>query len=347
MTQRTLSDIAELCGASIEGDGTRVVTGPASLEEATAEQVSFLAESAYVEHLETTHAAGVLVSDTLRTDRKDLTLLRCADPGRAFSRVVLAYAQLPPAPPPGVHPSAVVDPTAELAEGVCVGPHSVVGPGARLESGVVLHPRVVIGAACRVGADSELHPGVVLYPFARVGERCILHAGTIIGSDGFGFEWADGHWEKTPQAGTVELEDDVELGANVTIDCARFGVTRIGRGAKVDNLVHVAHNVRVGANALLLAQVGIAGSTRIGPGAILAGQVGVAGHLDIGAGARVGGGSKLFKDVPAGEDFYGAPAGPKAEALRAQAALKRVPELITRLRELEARVRELDEGTEA
>jgi UDP-3-O-[3-hydroxymyristoyl] glucosamine N-acyltransferase len=347
MTPRTLFDIAALCGASIEGDGARIVTGPASLEDANADQVSFLADRAYLAHLDTTRAAGVLVSEDLPAPQRDLTLLRCADPGRAFSRVVLAFARRPPRPAPGVHASAIVAEDVELADDVSVGPLCVIGPGARLSPGVVLHPRVTVGAACRVGADSVLHPGVVLYPFVEVGERCVLHAGSIVGSDGFGFELTASGWEKTPQAGSVVIEDDVELGANVTIDCARFGVTRIGRGVKIDNLVHVAHNVQVGAGALLLAQVGIAGSTRLGAGAILAGQVGVAGHLDIGEGARVGGGSKLFKDVPPGQDYYGAPAGPKAETLRAQAALRRVPELLERLRKLEARMREREGRGEA
>jgi UDP-3-O-[3-hydroxymyristoyl] glucosamine N-acyltransferase len=201
-----------------------------------------------------------------------------------------------------------------------------------------------VGAEAVVEADSVLHPGVVLYPRVRIGARCVVHAGTVIGSDGFGFEPTHAGWAKIPQCGTVVVEDEVEIGANCAIDRGRFGATRVGRGAKLDNLVHLAHNVVVEDAALVIAQVGVSGSTRVGRRAILAGQVGVAGHLTIGEGARVGAQSGVTQDVPAGEDWFGYPARPKSQTLRTQALAHRLPELVARVRALEARLEHL-EGT--
>jgi len=338
-----LSELARLCGARLVGDASRVVTGPASLEDATADEVSFLADRRYLPRLSTTRAAAVIVPQDVAAPRADLALLFCADPQRAFSRVVEAFAPARPLPDLGVHPSAVVDPSARVSPEARVGPLCLVGPGARVAEGAVLHGRVTVGAQASVGAGTVLHPGVVLYPYVRLGERCIVHAGSVLGADGFGFEPGPSGWEKTPQGGSVVVEDDVEIGANVTIDCARFKATVIERNVKIDNLVHVAHNCRLGRSSMLLAQVGIAGSTVVGPGAIVAGQAGVAGHLSIGAGARVGGAAAVFRDVPPGEDWWGVPAAPKLEAIKRAKALERWADLVRELRELRARVRELEE----
>jgi UDP-3-O-[3-hydroxymyristoyl] glucosamine N-acyltransferase len=187
-----------------------------------------------------------------------------------------------------------------------------------------------------------LHPNVVLYPRCEIGASCVVHAGCVIGSDGFGFDPSPAGWVKVPQCGIVRIEDDVEIGANTTIDRARFGATRIGRGVKIDNLVHVAHNVQVGDNALLVAQVGLSGSCRIGRMAILGGQVGVAGHVTVGDGARVAGQSGIFGDLEGGEDYLGHPARPRREALRAMAAPKRIERLAETLRDVERRLARLE-----
>jgi UDP-3-O-[3-hydroxymyristoyl] glucosamine N-acyltransferase len=176
-----------------------------------------------------------------------------------------------------------------------------------------------------------------------VGARCIVHAGTVIGSDGFGFDPTPAGWSKVPQCGTVVVEDDVEIGANCTIDRGRFGATRIGRGSKLDNLVHVAHNVEIGEAVLLVAQVGISGSTRVGDRAILGGKVGVAGHVEIGPGARIGAAGNATKDLPGGQDYWGTPAAPKAVVMRIEAAQRRLPELLKTVRALEQRVAKLEE----
>jgi len=243
----------------------------------------------------------------------------------------------PPLPRPaaGIHARALVEPGARVGAGASVGANCYVGAGSELGEGVVLHPNVYVGPGARVGSGSELFPGVVLYAGVELGRRCLIHAGTVIGSDGFGFEPGRDGWEKIPQCGTVVVGDDVEMGANCTIDRGRFEATRIGNGVKLDNLVHVAHNVIVGDGALLVAQVGVAGSTRIGPRAVLAGQAGIAGHLEIGAGARIGAQSGVGKDVAPGEDHFGSPSREKGEAFRLLALYAKLPELFQRVRALE------------
>jgi len=345
MIQRTASELAELCDAVLEGDGAVVLVGPASLAEARSDQVSFLRSGRGLDELEATAAGAVLIPRDLRPRRRDLALLRCEDPSRAFTRVVEAFRPPGRRPVPGVHPGAIVDPSAELQPEVSVGAACVVGAQAVLGRGAVLHPGVVVGPGAVVGPGCELFPAVVLYEGVRLGRDCIVHAGTVIGSDGFGFDPGPGGWEKVPQCGTVVVGDEVEFGANCTVDRGRFEATRIGNGVKIDNLVHIGHNVVVEDGALLIAQVGIAGSSRIGPRAILAGQVGVAGHIRIGAGARVGAQSGVGRDIPPGMDHFGSPSREKGEALRLNALQGRLPDLFARVRALERRL--ANEGEEA
>ena len=342
MTKYTLKELADLLGAQLHGDPDLEVTGPASLGEATAGEISFLAQPRYASLLAGTKATAVVVAADLGVERQDIALLRTADPNAAFTKVVQAFAPESAITATGVHPSAFVDDSAQVDPSAFVGPLCSVAAGAKIAAGARLLAQVAVGENASVGADTVVHPGVVLYHDVQVGARCLLHAGAVLGSDGFGFEPTPGGWTKVPQCGTVVVEDDVELGANVTIDRARFGATRIGSGVKIDNLVHVAHNVIVGPNALLVAQVGVSGSTEVGPWAILGGQVGVAGHLNIGQGARVAGGSDVFTDVPPGVDFLGSPARPRMESLRAQAAARRIPKVIEEARSLRARLDELD-----
>jgi UDP-3-O-[3-hydroxymyristoyl] glucosamine N-acyltransferase len=345
MITRTLAELADLCGAELEGDGARVVEGPASLSAANAREISFFAHPKYRGELLETRAAAVLVKRGAAIPRTDLALLRCADPSAAFTRVIRAFVDVEDAPVPGVHASAVIDPTAEIGDGASIGPLCTVGPRTRIGPRAILHPSSVVMHDVEVGADSVLHPCVVVYPRVTIGARCLIHAGAVIGADGYGFEpgqsAADG-WVKIPQCGTVVVEDDVEIGANTAIDRARFGATRIGRGAKLDNLVHIGHNVIVGEGALLVAQVGVAGSCTIGARAMLAGKVGVNGHVEIGAGARLGAQSGVLDDVPPGSDYVGWPARPHLETWRQVALVQRLPELVDRLRAIEARIAELE-----
>jgi UDP-3-O-[3-hydroxymyristoyl] glucosamine N-acyltransferase len=346
MITHTVSELAEICGATLVGDGDRRVVGPASLREATEEEVSFLGNLRYLSQLEETRAAAVVVGPDVESKRLDLTLLRSEHPNRAFSRIVEAFRPAEEPLPEGVHPTAVLDPEVRLEGDVRIGPCAVVGRNAKLEDGVQLHAHVLVGAECTVGAGTVLQAGVVLYPRTRVGRNCLLHAGTVVGSDGFGFDPVADGWEKVPQCGTVLVEDDVEIGANCTIDRGRFGATRILRGSKLDNQVHVAHNASIGPAALLIAQVGVAGSTRIGERAIMAGQAGVSGHLEVGDGARVGGGAQVTKSLPGGKDYFGYPAIDFREQVRALVEFKRLPGLAKRVRELEKRIAELEQGGE-
>jgi len=342
MTTKTLRELAVICGATLDGDGDKVVTGPASLQEAGPTEVSFLANPRYAQLVEDTKAAAVIVNSDYEAPQRDLGILRCEDPNGAFTEVVKAFAAEESLFAPGVDASAVVDPSAEVHPEACVGPLVYVGPGARIERAAVLHPNVTVEDGATVGEETVLQAGVHLLPGVTIGARCALGAGTVIGSEGFGFDQATEGWVKVPQCGTVVLEDEVETGSNVTIDRARFGATRIGCGAKLDNQVHVGHNCVVEKNAMLIAQVGISGSCRVEEGAILAGRVGVTGHNTIGAGARVGGGSIVWSDVEPGSEYLGSPARPKSEFLKMTALSRRLPKLIERVARLEAKIQSLE-----
>lgn len=349
MSQRTLSQIADLVGAELVGDPDRVVSGVASLAEAGPDDVCLFHQARFEPEARATRAAALVTSAGLHPGREDVSLLVCADASRAFTRVVRALVGPRSRPEPGVHPTAVVHADAVLGTNVAVGALCVVGAGARLAPGVVLHPGVVVGAGVSLGADTEIHPSVVLYEGVTIGERCVVHSGTVIGADGYGYEPEPGatpadppRWVAIPQVGTVVLEDEVDVGANCTIDRARIGVTRIGAGTKLDDLVHVAHNVQVGRSVMMAGQVGIAGSACIEDGALLGGQVGVTGHRTVGRGARLADKAGVIGDVPPGEVWFGYPARPRQKSLRARAALERLPALVERVKELEARLARLE-----
>jgi len=342
MTSRTLSELAALCGAVVDGDPNVRIDGPATLADAGPREISFLANPRYTPQLATTKAGAAVVPLDCAATRADLPLLRCADPSRAFTVVVQAFLPASVPPPAGIHPSAVVDHSAVVDPSASIGPNCTVGREARIGARTVLVGNAFVGEHASIGADGVLHPGVVVYGRVSIGARALIHGGTVIGSDGFGFDPTPTGWTKIPQVGTVIIGDDVEMGANCTVDRGRFGPTRIGSGVKMDNLVHVAHNVFVDDGALLIAQVGIAGSTRIGKRAILAGQAGIGGHATIGDGARVGAQSGVSGVVPAGEDYFGTPARPRGEALRSATIVARLPEMHTRLRDMAKRLAALE-----
>ena len=341
--QHTLSELAELCGASLEGDGELVIRGPASLRTARADQVAFFEpRHRYLAELLETQAGALVARAGQELPRRDLSVLRCQEPTRAFGRIVALYAVERPVLAPGIHPTAVIDPTARLAEGVAVGPLAVVGERAAIGAGAAIHAHAVVGPGARIGPGTILYPGVVIYDGVEIGARCIVHASAVIGADGYGFDPTPEGWVKIPQLGTVVVGDDVEIGAGCTIDRGRFGPTSIGRGTKLDNLVHVAHNVEIGEHAMLAAQVGIAGSARIGSRVLMGGQVGIGGHTQVGDGARMAGKTGPFGDVPAGAEMLGYPGLPRREALKQQALLGRLPKLVERLAELEERLARLE-----
>ncbi|MEZ4650638.1 MAG: UDP-3-O-(3-hydroxymyristoyl)glucosamine N-acyltransferase [Candidatus Eisenbacteria bacterium] len=302
----------------------------------------FLVNSKYRSHLDTTNASAVIIGRSEGDRELPLSALVVDDPYRTFLHVLHVFAPGLDLPLTGVDPTAIVDPEATLGERVAVGPHVVIRPGAVLEDDVVVMAGCYIGAGTRVGTKTLLYPSVVLRERVEIGARCILQAGAVVGSDGFGFApTGEGH-VKIPQIGRVVVEDDVEIGANSSIDRATTGVTRIGRGTKIDNLVHIAHNVEIGPHSVLCAQVGISGSTKLGSWVTLAGQAGLVGHIEIGDGARVGAQGGVTKSIASGETVSGYPATNHARAQRVYASMRHLPDALRTLRSLEQRIEELE-----
>ena len=337
----TVAEIARRLGASYEGDGEARIAAVAGLAEARPGDLSFLSNPRYRAAMATTAASAVLVGTAWQGETR-AAVIRVADPDAAFAEVAAWFGR--PAPPvaPGVHPTAIVAADAVLGEAVAVGPFCVIEPGVHIGARTVLGACCYVGHAVSIGADCRFHPHVTVREYCRIGSRVIIHNGAVIGSDGFGYTRGGGHWHKIPQVGIVVIEDDVEIGANTTIDRARFGATHIGRGVKIDNLVQVAHNVTIGDDTAIAAQVGIAGSTRIGRRVQIGGQAGVTGHVQVDDDAVLGAQSGVSKDVPAGTFVFGTPAAPREEAFRAHANVMRLPELKARIAQIEARLRALE-----
>jgi UDP-3-O-[3-hydroxymyristoyl] glucosamine N-acyltransferase len=327
-----LRELATRLGCELRGDGELEIRGVAGLDEAGPGDLSFLANPRYAEKLGATRAGAVVVAPGQQAAVPSLV---SDNPYLAFSRAVALVRPLP-RPAPGVDPSARVDASAVLGEGVHVGPLAVVGAGVRLGARSVLHPHVVLYDGVEIGEDCELHSGVQVRERCRLGSRVVVQNGAVIGADGFGFARdADGRYHKFPQVGIVVVEDDVEIGALTAIDRAALGETRIGRGTKLDNLVQVGHSVSIGEDSVLAGQVGVAGSTRIGRRVTLAGQVGVAGHLEIGDGVVATAQTGIPGSLEPGAVVSGSPAIENRAWLRSIAVFARLPELLRRLRELE------------
>lgn len=328
-----LRDLAEQLEAELIGDGEVLVSGVAGLEHAGAGDITFLARAGLSARLEACNAVAVIVGPGLEPDRP---ALRVDDPYRTFARLLAAQATpLDRIFPPGIHPTAVVHPDAELGEGVAAGPYSVIGAGCHVGAGTRLGAHVVLEPDVVVGREGILYPHVVVRERCRIGDRTILHPGCVIGADGFGYLPGPEGLEKVPQVGIVVLGDDVELGAGTCIDRATTGTTVIDSGTKLDNMVQVGHNVRIGKHGVFSAQTGISGSCVVGDGVSMGGQVGIGDHITVGNGAKVGAKSGLHKDVPEGGVVFGYPALDIRESHRIAAALRKLPDLIRRVSQLE------------
>ena len=335
-----LAELAEQVGGEVQGDPDRLVDGIRGLESAGPGDLSFLANPRYRKSAIASRAGALLVSAPASELGHDLLIV--ADPYFALAELLdLLYP--PPSRSPGVHSTAVVGEGAAIDASARLGPYSVVGEDSKVAADVELHAHVVIGRDCQIGAGSELFPGVVIYDGVRIGERCRLHSGVVVGSDGFGYAQHDGAHVKLNHVGCVVVEDDVEIGANTTIDRALLDETRIGAGSKVDNLVQIGHNVELGRGCLLIAQAGISGSTRLGDGVIVAGQSGLSGHLKLGDGVQVAAKSAVFKSVEAGKKVAGIPATDASSWLRQQAMVGRLVELGRRIAVLERSTDEAEE----
>lgn len=342
-----LSELVSHIGGVLEGDGNIDIHGVAGIREAGPGDVSFIANPRYAPEASLTKASAVIVSEDWSAECPS-ALLRVKNPDEAFARAASLFYVPAPRPASGVHPSAVVAPDVELGAGVCIGPLCVVESGAKIGAGTILMANCYVGYRSEIGADCLFYPQVSLREFVKIGRRVILHNGVVIGSDGFGYS-VDGNGIRTkiPQIGTVEIGDDVEIGANTTIDRARFGKTRIGNGVKIDNLVQIAHNVTVGDHTVIVAQVGIAGSTSVGAKSILAGQAGIAGHLKIGSGVIVGPNSGVTKDIPDGVHVLGAPAVPVDRMKRTHASIMLLPKMKERIAALDKRICKLEQDKES
>lgn len=335
----TAEAIAAAVGGVLLGDGSAEVSGVAPLDRADATHLTFLANAKYAPLAEGRELGVVLVTDELSGVGRARACVVVENPHEAMLPLL---PMLYPAPThtPGIHASALLGRGVVLGDDVSIGPGVVLGEGARIGARTRLDAHVVVGAGVEIGDDCHVYPAVTLYAGTRVGHRVRLHAGARLGSDGFGYVFRDGVHAKIPHVGRCIVDDDVEIGANTTIDRGSIDDTVIGAGTKIDNLVHVAHNVRIGRLCLLMAQVGIAGSTRVEDGCILAGQVGISGHVTIGKGARLAAQAGVFGSIPAGETWSGYPARPHKEALRAQAAMFKLPSLLRALERLVERQRD-------
>ena len=339
----TASQIALLVNGKIQGDANASVSSFGKIEEAKTGQLAFLANPKYEDHLYSTQASIIIVNESLQLKENiSSTLIRVPDAYSAFATLLSKYQEMMTQQMNGIQQPSYIAKTASYGENVFVGAFAYVGENVRIGSNTKIFPGVYIGDNVTIGNSTIIHPGVKIYKDCLVGDRVTIHAGTVIGSDGFGFApQGDGTFKKVPQIGNVIIENEVEIGANTTIDRATIGSTIIKAGAKLDNLIQVAHNVEIGNSTVIAAQAGISGSTKIGKGAMIGGQAGVVGHLQIGDGARINAQSGVSKSIEAGKAVTGSPAHDYTAALRSQAISRNLPQLEKRLTELEALVKEL------
>lgn len=340
----SLSQIAAILQAEIEGDPTIEIHDLAEIESGSAGSISFLANPKYTPHLYTTRASAVIVRDDFVPERPvPAALLRVKDPYTAFTRLLMEVQAYVNPPKRGVESPSFVHETAQLGEEVYIGAFAYIGAGARLERGVQVYPHAYVGDGVVLGEQTILYAGAKVYKGCELGAQCIVHAGACIGSDGFGFApQEDGSFVKIPQLGKVVLEDQVEIGANATIDRATMGETRIQQGAKLDNLVQIAHNVKVGRHTAIAAQAGIAGSTQVGHHCQIGGQAGLVGHLKIADQTKIDAQSGVAKSVAEpGQAFRGSPAQAYRNQLRSEIAFRKLDDMQKRLHRLEQLMEDL------
>ncbi len=339
----TLAQLAETIGGSVRGDGTVLVRGVGDIAEAGPSDITWISSARYADKLPTSRAGAVLVA--LDFGPTPMPAILCERVDRGVAKLLAAFAPPVSRREPGVHPAAVVHETAWLDDSVSVGPHAVIERGARVGFGTIVHAGVFVGQDTNVGRDCVIWPNVVIRDGCKIGDRVIIHPNAVIGADGLGFYFAEGRHHKIPHIGGVVVEDDVEIGACTCIDRAKFGNTIVGRGSKIDNLVQIGHNARIGEHCVLAGQTGIAGSTRIGNYCIFGGRAATSDHVTIGDGARVALTAVVTKDIPPGITVSGFPARDHREEMRERAELRRVPKLAEQVRALTARIEQLETAT--
>ncbi len=333
-----LSDIAQQIGGTLEGDGSIEIRGVAGIREAEAGEISFISNPKYAPEAVATQASAVIVSNDWKTE-SPAALIRSPNPDAAFAEAAMLFYTPIPLPAEGIHPSAVVAEDVELGEGVRVGPLCVIEAGVKIGAGTIVSAQCYVGHQVQIGENSRIYPQVSIREFAIIGSRTAIHNGTVIGSDGFGYTVDEqGVRTKVPQIGMVQIGDDVEIGANVTIDRARFGKTKIGKGVKIDNLVQIAHNVVIGDHSVIIAQSAIAGSATLGKKVVMAGHAGVVGHVHVGDGVIIGAKAAATKNIPPGEYLLGIPGIPAAKYKRQLAGIALLPKLKKRVIALEKKI---------
>jgi len=337
------SQIALLINGKVEGDANAAVSSFGKIEEAVEGQLAFLANPKYEEYLYSTKASVVIINEAYELKQPvTATLIRVPDAYSAFATLLSKYQEIVQQQLIGVQEPSYIAKTASYGQNVFIGAFAYLGENVKVGNNSKIFPNVYLGDNVSVGENTVIHPGVKIYHDCKVGSNVIIHAGTVIGSDGFGFApQADGTLKKVPQIGNVVIEDNVEIGANATIDRATMGSTIIKSGAKLDNLIQIAHNVEVGHSTVIAAQAGISGSTKIGNGVLIGGQAGLAGHLQVGDGSKINAQAGLGKSLKPGSSVTSSPAYDYGQAIRSQAIARNLPEMEKRIKELEALVKQL------
>jgi len=338
--KKSIQEIAALIGGQVQGDGKAMISDIRPIDEAGVDDLTFVANKKYFKQLSTTGAGAILVPPG--TSEPDKNLIVVADPYAAFGKLLAVFYPVDHGPI-GVSPDAYIEEGARVSPEATVMPRSFISRGAKIEKGAVIYPGVFIGCNACIGEESILYANVSVYQGCIIGRRVILHSGVVIGGDGFGFAAPGVSNTKIPQVGIVQIDDDVELGANTTVDRAALGKTWIQRNVKIDNLVQVAHNVVIGENSAIAAQTGISGSTRLGKSVIIGGQVGIVGHIAIGDHVMIGASSGIHKSIPAGQIGGGTPFLPIKEWLKVEASKVKLPEMRVKLQQLINQVAQLEE----
>jgi UDP-3-O-[3-hydroxymyristoyl] glucosamine N-acyltransferase len=339
------TQIALLINGTIEGDGNTSVASFGKIEEAGEGQLCFLANPKYEDHLYSTKASVIIINQNFALRQPvAATLIRVADAYSAFATLLAKYQEIVQQQLSGIQQPSYIGKSSSYGNNVFIGAFAYIGENVKIGNNTKIYPNAYLGDNVVVGDNTVIHPGVKIYHNCKVGNHVIIHGGTIIGSDGFGFApQADGSYQKVPQIGNVVIEDNVEIGSNTTIDRATIGSTIIKAGAKLDNLIQVAHNVEVGSNTVIAAQAGVSGSTKIGKNVMIGGQAGIVGHIQIGDGAKINAQSGVSKSLEAGKAVTGSPAHDYTNTLRSQAIVRKLPELEKRIKELEALIKQLIE----
>lgn len=340
MIQTTLGELAKLVGGEVVGDPNIPITGIAGIREAKPGDITFVANSRYASLIHSTRASAVIVGRSMQECR--LPAIVTDDPYVAFTKVMKLLNGDDVPPPKEIHPTAVIGENVRIGRDVSIGPYVVIGDNAVIGDRVALYPHVYVGRKSTIGDDTLIYPSVTIREKIHIGKRVIIHSGTVIGGDGFGFAPVKGTHHKVPQVGRVVIEDDVEIGSNVTIDRATIGKTVIGRGTKIDNLVQIAHNVVLGENCIVVAQVGISGSAQVGSNVTIAGQAGIVGHIRIGDNTVVAARAGVTKDIPSNQLVSGFPAKPHTDEKRIKACLMKLPDMRKELADLRKRIQELE-----